>query len=426
MAIVETGTCTITQLNAQGVGMGVSPQGPVLLPYTLPGEEVAFERHAYRNKSNCVLTEVITPSPQRRAAPCPYFGTCGGCALQHVMPEAYGDVKVTMALGQQGNLAPEPLVALLPGTRRRANFQFVKKRDQVFFGYYKYHSDKIVDITHCPVVLPALSDMIAPLKVLLTQLMPNDTRGEIHALVAQNGIDLVWEIPHDLPLRSIPHAVVESFAQDHGVLRISVHRPQSTQVIVHRGDAVVTFGDTPVRVTGNSFLQASFEADKALADLVCSDLPKGARVVELFCGRGTLTFPLAQRGSVVAFEGDPVAVRSLKKALHDHPIVVHMRDLFKDPLVHQDFKVFDVAVLNPPRAGALTQCQNLAKSRIAHIRYVSCNPETFARDAQVLREAGYVLTRLTPVDQFPWSAHLELVGVFQRQTVGDLPEKKNR
>ena len=125
MAIVETGVCTITELNAQGVGLGVSSQGPVMLPYTLPGEEVAFERHAYRNKSNCVLTGVLKSSPHRQVPPCPYFGTCGGCSLQHVVDEAYGDIKVGMARGvleRQGlDGILDPLVALKPGTRRRAN-----------------------------------------------------------------------------------------------------------------------------------------------------------------------------------------------------------------------------------------------------------------------------------------------------------------
>jgi 23S rRNA (uracil1939-C5)-methyltransferase len=189
-------------------------------------------------------------------------------------------------------------------------------------------------------------------------------------------------------------------------------------VIVRRAP-VVTFGEVAVTPSPGGFLQPSREGEKVLSELVLRHVPENAsRVADLYCGCGTFAFRLAGRAPVSAVEGDTAALEALQAAaraagLTDRVSAEH-RDLARRPLIAEELESFDCVVFDPPRAGAKAQAELLARSRVPRIIAVSCNPATFARDARILADGGYRLTSVVPVDQFPWSAHVELAACLER------------
>jgi 23S rRNA (uracil1939-C5)-methyltransferase len=170
-----------------------------------------------------------------------------------------------------------------------------------------------------------------------------------------------------------------------------------------------------VTVDAYSFLQATVESDAHLANYVLAELiPDVTGIVDLFCGRGTLSLPLAEVAPVTGYEFDKPALAALEKAAPKaaHAIDLHYRDLFTNPLSRQELADFDAVVIDPPRAGAEAQSKILATCNAKQIIYVSCNAETFARDARILTEGNYTLKKVHGVDQFAWSPHIEVVGIF--------------
>jgi 23S rRNA (uracil1939-C5)-methyltransferase len=167
-----------------------------------------------------------------------------------------------------------------------------------------------------------------------------------------------------------------------------------------------------------TFLQATRAGEQALVRLVLQSLPKVKSVADLFSGLGTFTFSLAEKAKVHAIDSDKPAVAALEQGVRHtqglKPITAEVRNLFNAPLTTQELAVFDAVILDPPRAGAEAQCRMIAKSKLRHVTYVSCDPQSFARDASLLAGAGFVLDELTPVDQFKYTAHVEMVGVFKR------------
>ena len=178
------------------------------------------------------------------------------------------------------------------------------------------------------------------------------------------------------------------------------------------------FGGVNVVLPPRAFLQAAPAAEAEMVRLVTAATAKAKRVADLFCGLGTFTFPLAKSAPVLAVDGDRQAIAALqsaaKRAPGLKPIEAMARDLFRMPLSARELEPFDAVVFDPPRAGAATQAAMLAVSGVATIAAVSCNPATLARDARILIDGGYTLERVTPIDQFLYSPHVEAVAVFRR------------
>jgi 23S rRNA (uracil1939-C5)-methyltransferase len=175
----------------------------------------------------------------------------------------------------------------------------------------------------------------------------------------------------------------------------------------------IRFGGTAVPVQPGAFLQASGEGEAALVDAVLAGVGNARKVADLFAGLGTFTFPMARTAAVHAVEGDASAMAALSSAARTLPnVTTARRDLFEDPLTASELSRFDAVVFDPPRAGAREQCTRIAESGVPVVVAVSCNPATFARDARILTDGGYRLESVTPVDQFVWSAHIELVARF--------------
>ncbi len=418
MAIIEEGTCRIQSINSKGMGIGSSEQGRVELPYTLEGELVRFARHRYRNSNNCVLVEVLESSPKRITPECEYFGKCGGCLLQHFETSKYLDLKQNMIanslekVGIKSNILP--LIVVPSQNRRRANLEAVKKDEQMYMGFHKFHANQIVNINHCKALLPSLSRLLQPLKDVLHKILQHKQKAQIFLTQASNGIDVTLEIYKQKHLDDVQKNYLRLFAQENNLIRVAFRAKKFTDTVYQTQRPYVLFDEAKVDIDAYCFLQASFASDKILQDLVLKYASNSKRGIDLFCGRGTYTLPLSKIIQIDAFESDPRAIEALRYAAKQACRVINLakRDLFENPLSHLELCGYDFVVINPPRAGAPGQIANLAKSSISKIIYVSCNPDTFALDAKVLLEGGYKLIEVTPLDQFYWSLHIEVVGFF--------------
>jgi len=351
---------------------------------------------------------------------CPHFEICGGCSLQHLAPVAYAEFKkdlVIDALAQAGLgdiHVDDPL--LIPAhNRRRCNLKAEMVQGRVLLGYYESKSHSIVDISCCPLVVPEIEALFNPLRQCLKQILKHKQKVDLFIVHSDAGIDLVLEGLKSLNFEQT-ECLVE-LARVHDLARVSLKNKGDVEPVVTFRTPFITYGNVPVECDGAGFMQASKLSDEILTGLVLKYLPQGvSRAVDLFCGRGTFTLPLSAYVKVDAFELDMPSLSALEKAKNKHcrPITTSIRNLFENPLSPKELERYDFAVINPPRAGAIRQSRNLAQSKIPVIVMVSCDPQTFARDAKILMQGGYNLSPVSPVDQFLWSKHIEVVGVFYR------------
>jgi 23S rRNA (uracil1939-C5)-methyltransferase len=320
---------------------------------------------------------------------------------------AYKKTLVTSALASYSLadvLVKDPII-IPPHNRRRCNLKAARVQDRIQLGYHARKSHDIVDISVCPLVVPEIEMLIPALRSCLKGVLRNK----------QKGVDLIIDGLKSLAFEQTENLI--AFGVKHDLARISLQNIDSIEPLVTFRTPVISYGGVSVECDANGFMQASMVSDKILTKLVLDSVPQGVkRAVDLFCGRGTFTLPLSGITKVDAFELDLRALTTLEKAKNKNskPVNTYIRNLFEDPLNPKELENYDFAVINPPRAGAFKQCLALAESQTSAIAMVSCDPRTFARDAKVLMEGGYKLDEVTPVDQFLWSNHIEVVGTFRR------------
>jgi 23S rRNA (uracil1939-C5)-methyltransferase len=292
----------------------------------------------------------------------------------------------------------------------------VRQGDAVRLGFHARGSDVIVDQHVCPILVPALGDLMAPLRSALRQVLRDGDAADILATETLTGFDLL--ITCDATPNAGQRAALAGFAAQHDVARIGWQSRGTPEPIVLMRPPQVRFGEVLVDLPMPSFLQPSAEGEATLKAAVLAMVGKVKRIAELYAGVGTFTFDLAKIGKVHAVEGSKPSLAALvgaaKRAQLGHRITTEARDLEHAPLTFQELKNFDAVVFDPPRAGAKAQSEMLAKARVKRIVAVSCNPATFARDARTLVDGGYELATVTIVDQFIWSPHVELVAEFRR------------
>lgn len=409
----DTQALDIARLGAQGDGVADTPSGPVFVPYALAGERVQADVHGERAR----LIAVMTPSPDRIAPVCRHFTHCGGCAVQHLRSPAYLAWKremVIAAFASRGIDAPvAPVASVGLGARRRAAFSARRTGRSVVLGFHEAKGIEIVDLQECPVTASAIVRVLPGLRRLVEPLMSRRAPGRVIVTLAANGLDVaVEDVPGDPPPDVREFLAREATAL--GLARLTLAGDTLYQATV----PAVRFGTANVVLPARSFLQAALVAEAAMVRLVTQAVAGAKRVVDLFSGMGTFTFPLAQSASVLAVDGDKQAIAALQNAAKRtpglKPIEVKVRDLFREPLSARELQGFDAAVFDPPRAGAATQAQSLVDSPINVVVAVSCNPATLARDARILIDGGFKLERVTPIDQFLFSPHIEAVAVFRR------------
>jgi 23S rRNA (uracil1939-C5)-methyltransferase len=409
----DTQALDIARLGAQGDGVSDTPSGPVFVPYALSGERVQADVHGERAR----LIAVMTPSPDRIAPVCRHFTHCGGCAMQHLRSPAYLAWKrevVIAAFASRGIDAPvAPVASVGVGARRRAAFSARRTGRGVVLGFHEAKGVEIVDLQECPVTASAIVRLLPGLRRLVEPLMSRRAPGRVVVTLAANGVDVaVEDVPGDPPPDVREFLAREATAL--GLARLTLAGDTLYQATV----PAVRFGTANVVLPARSFLQAAPVAEAAMVRLVTQATAGAKRVVDLFSGMGTFTFPLAQNAFVLAVDGDKQAITALQNAAKRtpglKPIEVKVRDLFREPLSARELQGFDAAVFDPPRAGAATQAQSLVDSPINVVVAVSCNPATLARDARILIDGGFKLERVTPIDQFLFSPHIEAVAVFRR------------
>lgn len=416
---MSTETITIDRLGAQGDGIANGKDGPVYVPFTLPGETVAIARV----KNQGTVMSIATASADRQEPPCRHFGpdgvngTCGGCTLQHMADVPYRAFKrqlVIDALKSKG-LTPEvgEIVAAHPGERRRVVFAARKTEKDMLIGFNQAESHHIVAIEECPISSAGIISRLPAIKAVGAAVATNADAFRIAVLETLSGLDLAVEGIKKLSDQQRRKAV-EVILGLRGIARVSL----DGEILIEPAKPVVEFGGIQVYPPAGGFTQATKPAEEAMAKLVLAHVGKAKRIADLFAGAGTFSLQLARLGRVHAVEGDGKAIAALDYAARNtqglKPVTVEKRDLFRRPLMTGEFKVFDAVVFDPPRAGAEFQCKELARSIVKKVVAVSCNPLTLARDLAILVEGGYRITSVTPVDQFLWTSHVEVVATLEK------------
>jgi 23S rRNA (uracil1939-C5)-methyltransferase len=397
----------ITRLGARGDGVA---DGPLFAARTLPGEEVSG------TPEGDVLHDIriLTPSPERVRPPCRHFASCGGCQLQHASDRFVAEWKremVARALQAHGISAEiEPVLTSPPASRRRATLAARRTKSGAMAGFHARGSDQIVEIPECRLLHPDLMRALPVARDLALTGASRKAALAVTATLSLGGLDLAVSggKPLDGPLR----VSLAALAERHDLARLSWEE----EIVVTRHAPEQAFADVRVVPPPGAFLQATTDGEAALCAQVETILVGARRVVDLFAGCGTFTFPLAHDAAVHAVEGEAGMIAALDRAARHasglKQVTSEARDLFRRPLLAEELTRFDAAVIDPPRAGAEAQIAELARAQLPRIAHVSCNPMTFARDAVVLLAAGYTLGPVHVVDQFRWSAHVELVAGF--------------
>jgi 23S rRNA (uracil1939-C5)-methyltransferase len=407
---------TIDHVGRQGDGVASTAAGPVYVPYTLPGEIVEVERspgHPDRGR----LLRIDTASAERIAPICPHFGVCGGCALQQWQTARYRAWKrdlVVDALHQMGIDAPiDDLLDAHGAGRRRVVLHARGATHHVLeVGFAARQAHHIVPIDGCPILAPGLAGVIEAAWALAEALRPSGKPLDIQASATDAGIDV--DIRGSGPLDPQMSLVLAEIAATHRLARVTRHG----ELIAQRAVPTVRMGRATVALPPGAFLQATEEGEATLARLVTAHAGAAKAIADLFAGVGPFALRLAERARVVAADSDEGAIAALARAAAGtsglKPIKAERRDLFRRPLSAKELTGLDAVVFDPPRQGAEAQARELANSDVATIIAVSCSAGTFARDAKVLTEAGYRMTAVTPVDQFRYSAHVEIVARLER------------
>jgi 23S rRNA (uracil1939-C5)-methyltransferase len=357
------------------------------------------------------------PSPERITPFCRYFGTCGGCAIQHWQPDGYRAWKrgiVVETLEHAGiKCEVAPLVDAHGAGRRRIT-QHARRGDdgELRTGFAAASSHAIVAIEDCPILDPALRGALDAARALAEALKPAGKPLDIQITAASNGLDV--DVRGSGPLNSALIASLSALAQQHGLARLTRHG----ELVLMREPPTIEIGTARVTLPPGSFLQATIAGEETLAALVATHCKRSKHIADLFCGVGPFALRLATKARISAFDSDAGAVTALQKAATSasglKPIEAEARDLFRRPLMPQELRDYDTIVFDPPRQGAQAQVRQLAASKIATVVAVSCNAATFARDARTLIDGGFRIEGVTPVDQFRHTPHVELVARFSR------------
>ena len=378
-------------------GDGVTPGGRHV-PFGVPGDAVLDDG-------------ALAFGPHHQEPPCRHFPECGGCQLQHADDEAYRGYlisRVETALAQH-DLATEIREPHLspPNSRRRATLRAMRAGQGVVLGFNAAKSHRIVDMRECHILRRELFALVEPLRKQLSTLLRPKRTAEVQLSLVDQGPDVLIKGIEVEGLQATEQ--LTSFVTEHRLARLSIDQGLGPETLYEPQRVAVMLSGAPVPFPVGSFLQATEDGEIALVEAVLGAVGEAEGVADLFAGLGT--FALAAK-AIYAAEASRDAAAALKQAAPN--ITVEHRDLYRRPLDGAELKRFDAVILDPPRAGAAEQVGELARSSVARIAYVSCNPATFARDAKTLGNGDYTLEWVRPVGQFRWSTHVELAACFTR------------
>ena len=407
---------TVAALGSGGDGVVEDAGRKQFVPFALPGERLTFDFPPRRDGP--IAVRLLEASSARIEPPCFLHGDldrpgCGGCRMQHfAMPDyaAWKQGLVTSALARVGvECAVQPLLLSPPHSRRRASLTLERRGGRTRLGFNERGTHKVVDMTMCLILRPELFALVEPLR--RTSLLREGERADLALAISQGAIDLLLE--RKRPLDLAEREGLAAFAETHNLARVSWRAGPREEVepVSHRRSFTACFGKTTVLLPPGGFLQATEQGEAALQGVLSSVLPQGCATLDLFAGSGTFTFVAAGTGRVHAVEGNDAALGAVRGARHDK-VTVEKRDLFRNPV--DDFERYDAAIFDPPYTGGESQAKALGRSGPPLVVAMACNPVSFAHDARLLADGGYRLDSVTPIDQFLWSADVEVAAVFRK------------
>jgi 23S rRNA (uracil1939-C5)-methyltransferase len=410
-------TFVIDHVAHRGDGVALAGSEPVYVPGTLGGETVEVDHVPGHHPDRRRLLAVTSASPERIEPFCQHFGVCGGCAIQHWQIDRYRAWKrgIVIETLRQAKLECEvaPLIDAHGNGRRRITVHArLLNPDILKVGFAAAGSHDIVPIDRCPILDPSLSGALEAAWALAEPLTKIGKPLDIQVTATGNGLDV--DLRGSGPLPPAIVSALSGLSAQHRLARLTRHG----ELVLMRNAPVVAIGNAQVTLPPGSFLQATAAGEEALASLVGEFAGKAKHIADLFCGVGPFALRLAAKARIAAFDSDGGAVAALQKAASAtaglKPVKAEARDLFRRPLMPPELRDYDAVVFDPPRQGAQATATQLAASKVPVVIAVSCNAATFARDARILVDGGYRLESVTPVDQFKYTPHVELVARFSR------------
>lgn len=400
-----TTTLIIEKLGIHGDGVAIVGVEDIFVPFSLPGETVVRDGNTDR---------ITVPSADRVKAPCSHFKKCGGCNLQHANDALVAEwktnvVRETLALNYI-ETDIRPIKTSPTRSRRRAVLTAKRTKKSAEIGFHRRQSDTLINVVDCTIMHPAIMAGFDFFKALTILGCSRKSEIRICATVSANGLDV--SVTKAKELENAQTMEIAQLAAKHKVARVS----WNGELVAQLDPPYQDFAGAKILPPDGAFLQATAQGEAALVDAVTQALEGCKNVVDLFCGVGTFTFPIAKFAETHAVEAVAPMVASIdaawRKTSGFKKVTTEKRDLYERPLLLDEFKKVDGVVIDPPRAGALEQCKVLAKSKVSKIAFVSCNPASFSRDAKILIKGGYQLDWVQVVDQFRWSEHIELAAQF--------------
>jgi 23S rRNA (uracil1939-C5)-methyltransferase len=405
----------IDRLGQHGDAIAEGCDGPIYVPGALPGEIVEADPvpgHPDRRR----LVTVRQSSAQRIEPICPHFGICGGCAIQHLAEESYRSWKrdlVVTALSQAGiDAKVAPLIDAHGDGRRRVVFHARRgAHDVLQVGFSAARAHHIVPIDRCPILAKSLDGALKAAWAIAEILDSARKPLDIQFTATEEGLDV--DIRGSGALKTPAMAALAGVAQRYNFARLTRHG----ELIAQMRTPALRMGSATVLLPPGAFLQATAQGEAVLSRLVLDCCTGADRIADLFAGVGTFALRLAAQAGVAAFDVDEAAIGALVRAASGtaglKPLRAERRDLFKSPLSAAELNRFEAVVFDPPRQGAQLQTREIAASGVPIVVAVSCHPGTFARDMRHLIDGGYRLLSVVPVDQFRYSAHVEIVAHLQ-------------
>ena len=431
---IEPIEASIESLSHDGRGVARVDGKAVFVDGALPGERVLYqlvERH--RKHDEGVVTSVLQASPHRVEPRCPHAGVCGGCSLQHMDAQAQIEAKQQVLLGNLrhiGKVEPAEVLSPLRGphwgyrTKARLGAKFVRKKGRILVGFREKHAPYLAELTRCMVLHPLIGERIIELADMLQGMEARERIPQIEIAVGDNAAALVFRNLDALSDKDQTHLC--AYGERTGLhIYLQPAGPDSVHLLWPQQSTLsysLPSHDLRLEFLPTDFTQVNRDINLSMIDLAIELLdPKPTdRVLDLFCGLGNFTLPLARRcAQVIGVEGDVGLVQRARDNAARNGITnaeFHVANLAEDITIYPWLKHhFDKLLLDPPRSGAMELIPTIAKLGCKRIVYVSCNPSSLARDAGLLvNEYGYRLVKAGVMDMFPHTTHVESIALFQK------------